>query len=370
MTLKAELLRKHIRVWKTRLVEDPQRAERDKQERANRVAYYREMASDRIRAMTPEEFYDYISKLWAMLIWGNKKYVVDKLIEENTFEKIKIELAELVWGKALIDQRWDRFRSVIKGMGPAMMSEILCHSRPDEYMLWNRRAYVGLRYLGVDDLPRYNYQVTGNRYRALCDTAKEITLEMRNEGISGTNMLTLDFFIWDELQVEENLSQIHRKPATVDAEKRSEVAKPDDEKEFLHNEVRDKIEQIGVWLGFSADTEVKIADGAVVDAVWEATIGNLGRVIYVFEVQTKGSIDSLIINLLKSLNNPAVQGIVAISDLAQIERIKKEAAAVAPLREKLKYWDFKEVLQVHEALESVSESINSLGLVPASIFKA
>jgi len=60
-----------------------------------------------------------------------------------------------------------------------------------------------LRYLGGDDLPRYNYQVTGNRYRALCDTAKKITHEMRSEGISGADLLTLDFFIWDELQVEE-----------------------------------------------------------------------------------------------------------------------------------------------------------------------
>ena len=370
MGLKIELLRKHIRDWKTKLAEDPQRAERDKQERANRVAYYRAQVPDKIRAMTAEEFYDYISKLWAMLIWGNKKYVVDKLIEENSFDTIKLELTELVWGNAPIDQRWDRFRSAIKGMGPAMMSEILCHSHPDKYMLWNRRAYVGLHYLGVDDLPRYNYQVTGNCYLALCDTAKKITQEMGLEGVSDTDLLTLDFFIWDELQVEENLSQIHKKATTVDVKERSEITKPDADREFLHNEVRDKLEEIGVWLGFSADTEVKVADGAVVDAVWEASIGNLGRVIYVFEVQTKGSIDSLIINLLKSLNNPAVQGIVAISDLGQIERIKKEAAGVGPLREKLKYWDYKEVLQVHEALESVSESINSLGLVPASLFKA
>jgi hypothetical protein len=46
-------------------------------------------------------------------------------------------------------------------------------------------------------------------------------------------------------------------------------------------------------------------------------------------VQTKGGIDSLILNLIRSLNNPAVQGVVAVSDLAQIERIKKEAASEA-----------------------------------------
>jgi len=89
----------------------------------------------------------------------------------------------------------------------------------------------------------------------------------------------------------------------------------------------------------------------------------VGRVIYVFEVQTKGSIDSLLLNLLKSLNNPAVQGIVAVTDAAQIETIRKHASGVSGLARKLKFWDYKEVLQMHEALESVNESINSLGLV-------
>jgi hypothetical protein len=316
--------------------------------------------------MNADEFYEYISKLWAMRVWGNKKYVIDKLMRENGFEAVKKELAELIWSGSPIDHRWDHFRSVIKGMGPAMMSEILCHSRPDEYMLWNRRAYVALRYLGADDLPRYDYQISGQRYRGLCDDARVIVQELRDEGVPEANLLTVDWFIWDELQVEENLSQIHKKSIPVDAEA-PEIIKPEIVREFLHNEVRDKLEQVGQWLGFTAKTEVKVAEGAVVDAVWEASIGNLGRVIYVFEVQSRGAIDSLILNLLRSQNNPAVQGIIAVSDPAQIERIKKEAASVPALREKLKCWDYNEVLRVHEALEAVHESINSLGLVPQSI---
>jgi hypothetical protein len=117
-------------------------------------------------------------------------------------------------------------------------------------------------------------------------------------------------------------------------------------------------------LGFTANTEVKVAEGAVVDTVWEATIGNMGRVIYVFEVQTKGSIDSLILNLLKSMNNPAAQGVVAVSDVVQLEKIKKEASIVKGLGEKLKYWDYNEVLDVHESLQAVFAAINKLGLVP------
>ncbi len=90
--------------------------------------------------------------------------------------------------------------------------------------------------------------------------------------------------------------------------------------------------------------------------------------MYAFEVQTKGSIDSLIMNLLKKLKNPAVQGVVAVSDAAQLGKIKQEAAIILNLNEKLRYWDYREVLQVHEALESVYESINSLGLVPQGFY--
>ena len=90
----------------------------------------------------------------------------------------------------------------------------------------------------------------------------------------------------------------------------------------------------------------------------------MGRVIYVFEVQTKGSIDSLILNLLKSLNNSAVQGVVAVSDKKQIEIIKRHVSDVKDLRDKLKYWDYEEVLNVHESLQYVNESINNLKLVP------
>ena len=126
---------------------------------------------------------------------------------------------------------------------------------------------------------------------------------------------------------------------------------------------------IGQWLGFHSKAEVKVAEGAKVDTIWEATIGNMGKVIYVFEVQTKGSIDSLLLNLLKSLNNPAVQGIVAVTDAAQIETIKRHASGVSNLNEKLKFWNYTEVLQVHEALESVNEAINSLGLVPQGFWE-
>ncbi len=357
------LLKKHVSIYKQNLEKDPEKHTRDLAERKERIDYYQSWTKDLILAMTVEGLYEYISKLWAMLIWGNKKYVVDKMIRDNNFDALKKELSELVWGSSPIIKRWDSFLKNVKGFGPATISEILCYVYPDKCMLWNRRAYVGLHYLGVSGLPRYNYQMTGKKYCDLSGEAQKIAEEMRTSGVENVNLLTVDYFIWDELQVEDNLSKIHS------SVKKPKVAPVIEEKldaetaVFIHNEIRDKLSDIGKWLGFNTDTEKKVAEGSKVDTIWEATIGNMGRVIYIFEVQTKGSVDSLILNLLKALNNQAVQGVVAVSDAAQLDKIRKHAEQVPNLGSKLKYWDYKKVLEVHEALEMVNESINSLGLV-------
>lgn len=83
--------------------------------------------------MDEEDLYEYISPLWAMLILGNKRYVVDKLVEDNGLDTIKQELKILLWSDKDIEERWDRFRKIIKGMGPAMISEILCKTHPSSH---------------------------------------------------------------------------------------------------------------------------------------------------------------------------------------------------------------------------------------------
>ncbi|MCX7974129.1 MAG: hypothetical protein N3B16_06450 [Candidatus Aminicenantes bacterium] len=52
----------------------------------------------------------------------------------------------------------------------------------------------------------------------------------------------------------------------------------------------------------------------------------MGVVTYVFEVNKKGAIDSLLLNLQKATSNPTVQKVIAVSDIDQIEKINNEAA--------------------------------------------
>ena len=40
-------------------------------ERNERKAYYQSFTKDKLLAMTEEDFFEYISRLWSMLIWGN-----------------------------------------------------------------------------------------------------------------------------------------------------------------------------------------------------------------------------------------------------------------------------------------------------------
>lgn len=356
-----DLLKQHLSHYSDWIEANAQRYKNDMEDRSERKTYYQAWTPERLRKMTPDELTEYISGLWAMQIWGNKRYVADKLIENNGLTGVQNGLTTLLWGDGSISQRWDSFRAKIKGVGPAMMSELLCYVNPEECMVWNRRAWVGLNYLGVDGLPKYDYQMDGERYQRLTAAAKSIGQEMAQHGHDDHDLLAVDYFIWEELQVEENLSAIGSKGAKTG----EDISRADKETSgLIHNEIRDKVAAIGEWLGFVGRTEVKVSAGSVVDATWEATIGNMGRVIYVFEVQAKGGIDSLLMNLLKSLNNPAVQGVVAVSDGPQLEKIRRQAEAVPSLRDKLKYWNYEEVLRVHEQLGAVNEVINSLGLVP------
>ena len=287
--------------------------------------------------------------------------MADKIIADNGLDALRKQLSDLLWSGEPIEKRWNSFRKNIKGFGPAMISELLCHVNPDEYMIWNRKANNAFAYLGIQSIPKYDYQLTGEKYKELCKTAKEILARMREEGVQDVNLLAVDYFMWHELQHEVIQEE------TNEAKKEKEIEKEKPEiNEFKHNDIRDKLAEIGTFLGFDTRIEQKVADGSKVDTVWEMKVGNMGRILYVFEVQTKGSIDSLIINLLKALNNPAVQGVVAVSDRDQLEKIKRHSADVKSFGSKIKFWDYEEVLKVYYSLASVNETINRLGLVPES----
>lgn len=329
-------------------------------ERKERKSYYQSYTKDRLLTMTGDEFSEYISKLWSMLIWGNKQYVVDKLIADNGFDNLKKQLVELLYGNKPIELRWNEFLKNAKGLGPATMSELLTYANPREYVIFNKTTILCFGYLDVPDMPKYNYQYTGKKYFEVCRIAKQISAMLSSAGADDSDLLAVDYFLWDEvLPFAEK-----KEPDAVTPAPKAEPISAKDSKS-LHDEIKEKLVAIGGLLGFESRPEVRITAGAVVDAVWEAKIGNMGKAIYVFEVQSKGSIDSLILNLKKAQSNAAVQAVVAVADEEQLAKIIKESKGVID-EKSLRTWDSEDVLAVFDSLARAHESINKLALVPES----
>ena len=369
-------LTKYLASYKEWLMKNPSAANEAKQARMEAQQKVQAFTKERLLSLSEDELFEYLSPLWAMAMWGNKHYQIDNIIEANGIELLRKQFANLIYGEAGIEKRWDDFRSKIKGIGPAIMSELLCKTYPSQYLLWNKKTYTGFKTLNINNLPRYEARLDGKMYAQLSGIGRELLAKSQEYGYNEIcDLLALNSFIWNELQEdstdctipdkEEELIATSKKDATfIHNDIRDKVAEIGHcLGTFIHNDIRDKVAEIGHCLGFRAEVEKKVAAGAVVDALWEVTIGNMGRVIYVFEVQTSGSIDSLILNLMKAKNNKAVQGLVAVTDQKQIERIKKEIESL-PIKDEVRFWDYTEVLRIHEALQFVNESINRLGLVP------
>ncbi len=304
-----------------------------------------------LQNMTEIEFGELISNLWASTIWSNKDYLVQNILDNNTIEKIRNQFENLLYGTDPFEKRFDSFIKEIKGLGPASLTEILCLFGPNHFSIWNDRARKALRYLKFDDLPLGKYQITGKEYQKINGTLILIVKKLQELGLHDADLLAVDYFLYEIWQRKKQ---------------RGDIIEDSIEKslEFDHDEVRDFIKEIGAQLGFETDTEKSVARGARVDVVWRAKIANLGVVTYIFEVHKKGSIDSLILNLQRALNNPTVQKIIAVSDGEQLERIKEETKSLPEnFRKALAFWEVFDAIETHKKLSEVIQSINKLELV-------
>ena len=321
----------------------------DIKEREERKKYYQSYDKEKLINMSLDEFYDYIGKLWAMQLWGNKKYRINQFIEDNEFEKLKRELANLLFGLDSLSVRWDHFKQEIKGFGPAMMSELLCYIYPNEFMLWNVTALKAYQILDVDDIPIYNYKLTGEKYLELTKIALDINNIFKEKGYTKSDLLFVDYFFWDQLRDISIVEDEKQKKENVVTNKR------------YHDEIVDYIKNIGSLLGYS-NIKGNIKDsGKIADAVWEFNVGNIGKIKYVFEVQDAGVIDSLIVSLINASKDVSVQAVVAVSDEEQINKIKQHCKMIkADFNGKLQFWNITEVKRAYDELTNSMEIINKV----------
>ncbi len=173
---------------------------------AERTALFKKLLTeDAIVNLTEKEFSEVIQNLWAINFWKKREYKISQLITENGIDNLRGNLVGLLHMPAPIESRYDQFRKSIKGMGPAMITEILITMFPDRYCLWNNKPMKVLPYLGMDNLlPEsvFKGQVNGPDYAKCIEVMKLVRDELKQGGIYGVGQevipgfWTTDLFMW------------------------------------------------------------------------------------------------------------------------------------------------------------------------------
>jgi len=216
--------------------------QRDQQERDKRVELYRQLlAPENLRAISEPELSQVIGSLWASALWGNKAYLVGKIVQDNSLETLREVLSDLLWGKAPLPDRFDAFGRRIKGLGPASVTELLAFVHPEECGLWNDKARKALVILGLDAVfPKVKkYHLTGTEYVAFNDLLKAIRDVLTAQGLTGLDLLGVDFFLFHVWETQGQVVSVTPAPETADYD-------------FDHDEMVDKLVSIGQWMGFKA----------------------------------------------------------------------------------------------------------------------
>jgi hypothetical protein len=326
-------------------------AAKDIQARRERTALFTALTSDRILHMDEADILALIAQLWATQFWKNQQYILDKIISSNGLEKLRKALADLLCGQGAVAERYDRFLERIKHLGPASVTEMLASKAPDQCAIWNDKARKALTILGFENsLPLTKYRITGDELAHFNDVCRNIAEELAAAGLPKPDLFGVDYFLYE-------VGQAAPGPIVT-------PQKPEEEKQFDHDEIVEHLRDIGIWLGFKADTEQKVSHGAKVDVLWRAQIGNLGVVTYIFEVQKCGSIDGLILNLQRARANPTVQKVVAVSDRQQLETIRKETDGLpGEFQSALALMSVSDVETVYANLSNAMRLIEQLQLV-------
>jgi hypothetical protein len=326
-------------------------AVKDMQARQERLALFAPLTKDRILQMDEADILALITQLWATQFWKNQQYILDKIISSNGLEKLRKALADLLCGESAVPDRYDRFLEEINYLGPASVTEMLSSKAPDQCAIWNDKARRALTILGFEDsLPLTKYRITGEELARFNQVCRNIAHELAAAGLPKPDLFGVDYFLYEVAQAAPGLAVT--------------PPKPEEEKQFDHDEIGEHLRDIGVWLGFQADTRQKVSHGAEVDVLWRAQIGNLGVVTYVFEVQKSGSIDSLILNLQRARANPTVQKVVAVSDGQQLERIRNETVGLpAEFRDALALISVGDVETIYANLSKAMSILEQLHLV-------
>ena len=217
-------------------------------EREERIKLFRNLLSkENIDRLSENDFGRIIESLWASQIWGNKEYLIKKILTDNGLLKIREELKELLYGSRPISERFDRFRRNIKGLGPSSITEILTHLFPNKCSMWNVKPKTVLPFLKMKTLlpdKVYKYSITGKEYMECNKVLMLIGDEMEECDFEKVDFMDVDyflFFIFDKII-----------PQVPTEEKEPEIPIPSAEEIEIktHTEAQGVLLDLGNLLGY------------------------------------------------------------------------------------------------------------------------
>lgn len=229
------------------------------QDRKNRTELIQNLLSkEHVSNLTEEEFGKIIKTLWATDIWRTKEYLVSKLLKDNSLQKLKEELKELLHGTESLQVRFDRFKSNIKGLGPSSITEILLFASPANYCIWNDKPKNVLPFLKIKLLPErvYKYQIDGNDYVKCIAVLSLIKSELVKYGFESVDFIDVDFFLaFVFYEVIEKQPKPERERKVEEEIPRIELPKlemPDIKiEELTHSDIQGILLELGNMLGYN-----------------------------------------------------------------------------------------------------------------------
>lgn len=219
-----------------------------KEDRKNRTLIFKNLLGfEKIDALTEENLSKIIKMLWASDVWTNKDYLVNKIIRENGFQKIKAELKNLLYGNESIEKRFDKFKKNIKGLGPSSITEILFFVFPEKYCVWNDKPKNVLPFLGLKTLLPdrvYKYPINGSDYIKCNEVLEAIKNELVSHNFSEANFQDVDILMW-YIFSKWMVEKIPQPPLSIPTEEME--IKPS---ELTHWDVIGILVELGNMLGF------------------------------------------------------------------------------------------------------------------------
>ena len=234
-------------------------------ERKERTIFFKKVLSkENLKVLTENDFGKVIRTLWASEVWGNKEYLVNKLLSDNGLPKLKSELEELLYGSDPLDKRYDRFKRNIKGLGPASMTEILAFVLPDRCGMWTKSPKSVLPFLGMKALLPdrvYKYPINGREYIKCNEVLGLIKNELGLQSeLKDVDFLDVNYFLWF---VFSEVMDFQVKPPLIEREVTIPIGEPLEIAELTHWDVMGILVDLGNLLGFDtyvADPSRKYRD--------------------------------------------------------------------------------------------------------------